>query len=102
MASSLKVSELLSLPNPTSEDLFLIADVETASSKKLRFGDLVQAIDSILSSGGTQTFGVIDQETTLREAAIAALQQKFDDLEQLSLNAGLSTGYLHVANFTGG
>ena len=102
MASSLKVSELISLPNPTAEDLFLIADVEAASSRKIRFADLVHAVDSILSSGGTQTFGAIEEETNLRETAIAALQQKLDDLEQLNLNAGLSTGYLHVAQFTGG
>jgi hypothetical protein len=101
MASSLKVSELISLPNPTSEDLFLIADIESASSRKLKFGDLVSALDSILSTTGTNTFDLVEEEKTLRETAISALQQKFDDLEQLNLNSGLSTGYLHVSQFTG-
>ena len=103
MASSLKVSDLLSLATPTSEDLFLIADIETSSSKKMRFADLVSAVDSVISN--SSNFAItssLETETSLREAAVAALQQKFDDLEQLSLNAGLSTGYLHVAQFTGG
>ena len=105
MASSLKVSDLQSLTSVTGEDLFLVADTETSSSKKLSFADLLANINNDILSvdGGVNALNAaFSTETSLREAAIAALQQKINDLEQLNLNAGLSTGYLHVATFTGG
>lgn len=106
MASSLKVSQLEFLTQLTDEDLFLVADVETSSSKKTKFSDLNASLNITNLSGFTnfQTTVSTDlaNETSLRETAINALTQLINDMEDRNLQAGLSTGYLYVENLQGG
>lgn len=106
MASSLKVSQLGSLTTLTDEDLFLVADVETSTSKKVKFSDLVNSIDidALIGFSAYQTTVAQDlaTETSQREAAITALTQLINDMEDRNLNAGLSTGYLYVETLQGG
>lgn len=106
MASSLKVSQLESLTQLTDEDLFLVADVETSSSKKTKFSDLNTSLKITNLSGFTTFQSTVNadlaNETSLREDAINALTQLINDMEDRNLQAGLSTGYLYVENLQGG
>ncbi len=106
MASSLKVSQLIGLTTLTDEDLFLVADVETSTSKKVKFSDLNTSLNINYLSGFTAYQSTVSTnlatETSLRETAINALTQLIDDMEDRNLQAGLSTGYLYVENLQGG
>ena len=106
MASSLKVSQLGSLTTLTDEDLFLVADIETSSSKKVKFSDLVSSVSLSNLIGFTEFQNAVTQdistETSLREDAITALTQLINDMEDRNLHAGLSTGYLYVETLQGG
>ena len=106
MASSLKVSQLNGLTTLTDEDLFLVADVETSTSKKVKFSDLNAGL-SITNLSGFDTYQssvttLVSTETSLREDAINALTQLINNMEDRNLQAGLSTGYLYVENLQGG
>ena len=106
MASSLKVSQLIGLTTLTDEDLFLVADIETSSSKKVKFSDLNASLNINNLAGFTAYQSIVSAdlatETSLRETAINALTQLIDDMEDRNLQAGLSTGYLYVENLQGG
>ena len=106
MASSLKVSQLTGLTTLTDEDLFLVADVETSTSKKVKFSDLNTSLNvNHLIGFDTYQASVttsISTETSLRETAIDALSQLINNMEDRNLQAGLSTGYLYVENLQGG
>ena len=106
MASSLKVSQLGSLTTLTDEDLFLVADLETSTSKKIKFSDLVNSIGIDDLIGYTDFQNSVNTslatETSLREDAINALTQLINDMEDRNLQAGLSTGYLYVETLQGG
>jgi len=106
MASSLKVSQLVGLTTLTDEDLFLVADIETSTSKKVKFSDLNTSLNISNLSGFTAYQNAVNAdlatETSLRETAINALTQLIDDIEDRNLQAGLSTGYLYVENLQGG
>ena len=88
MAASIKVSELNAFATLTSDDLFLVSDLATSSSRKVSYG--VLKADVILGL----------------QPQITALQNEITDLsaeiESRNLAAGLSLGYLYVTNFTGG
>lgn len=106
MASSLKVSQLTGLTTLTDEDLFLVADVETSTSKKVKFSDLNTSLN-IANLSGFDAFQAsmdtsLSTETSLRENAINALTQLINDMEDRNLQAGLSTGYLYVETLQGG
>ncbi len=106
MASSLKVSQLGELTVLTDGDLFLVADVETSTSKKVNFSDLNASLKltSLSEFADFQSTVNADlaNETSLREDAINALTQLINDMEDRNLQAGLSTGYLYVENLQGG
>ena len=106
MASSLKVSQLTGLTTLTDEDLFLVADVESSTSKKVKFSDLNTSLDINHLTGfdtyQTSVTTSISTETSLRETAINALSQLINNMEDRNLQAGLSTGYLYVENLQGG
>ena len=75
MASSLKVSELNSLNQLTDNDLFLVSDVETSTSRKVTYSTLKNNVTSQLA--GTVAQNRQDAET-LVETIRAALQLAID------------------------
>ncbi len=73
--ASVKISELQSIANVTTNDVLLVTDVETSTSRKLAFEDLAYSIsDDMLG----------DYETR----------------QNNNLHEGLATGYLYVHNLT--
>ena len=75
MASSLKVSELNSLNQLTDNDLFLVSDVESSTSRKVKFSTLKNDVTSQLA--GTVAQNRQDAEE-LVETIRAALQLAID------------------------
>ena len=75
MASSLKVSELNSLNQLTDNDLFLVSDVESSTSRKVKFSTLKNDVTSQLA--GTVAQNRQDAEE-LVETVRAALQLAID------------------------
>ena len=110
MAASIKVSELQELLSLTSDDLFLVTDLGSGSSRKVSYATLISdlvsqigasqstlqaAIDAVQSDvdqneadadaaiaaeTSARTLAVTD-ETTAREQAVAALQALIDALQ---------------------
>lgn len=76
MASSLKVSELNSLNQLTDNDLFLVSDIDTSTSRKVKFSTLKNNVTSQLA--GTVAQNRQDAEA-LVETVRAALQLAIDD-----------------------
>lgn len=73
--ASVKISELQSITNVTTNDVLLVTDTETSTSRKLAFEDLAYSMtDDMFGDYSTR------QNTQLLE--------------------GLATGYLYVQNLT--
>ena len=98
MATSLKLSGLQELSSLTSDDLFLVTDLGSSSSRKVTYATLISDVLSTISTGDsalqdiitalqaevdankTRGDNLITAETVDREAAIAALQLLIDAL----------------------
>jgi hypothetical protein len=73
--ASVKISELQSITNVTTNDVLLVTDVETSTSRKLAFEDLAYSIsDDMMGDYATR--------------------------QNLQFHEGLATGYLYVQNLT--
>ncbi len=83
MAASIKISELNSLANLTDVDLFLVSDMESATSKKVSYNTLKTSVTSDVSSALTTLTSTVTQNKTdaetLVETVRAALQAAVDD-----------------------
>ena len=88
MAASIKISELNSLANLTDVDLFLVSDMESATSKKVSYNTLKTSVTSDVSSALTNLTSTVTQNKTDAETLVetirAALQAAVD---------GNTTGY---------
>lgn len=73
--ASVKISELQSLTTITDNDVLLVTDIETSTSRKATFDDIKNSI-------------------TLN--ALGDYEQN----QELALQEGLATGYLYVQNLT--
>ena len=80
MASSLKVSELNSLNQLTDNDLFLVSDIETSTSRKVTFSTLKNDVT-------TQLAGVVAQNRQDTEALVETVRAA------LQLAIGENTSY---------
>ena len=96
-----KLSDLLTSDSVTLDDFLLITDVETNSSRKVSFRDILSSIDSqLVSSSSIKTH--IETETINRETAVQLLQDRLDVIEASVMKEGFASGFLYVNNLTGG
>jgi len=106
MAASIKVSELQTLTSFTAEDLFLVSDMETGTSRRVRYADL----KTNLITDTANALAALDTTVQTNSAAMtasatsqtAALDTFKAYIEDRNLQAGLSLGMLYVENFSGG
>ena len=81
MAASIKISELNSLNSLTDVDLFLVSDMESATSKKITYANLKSNLVDNLTTAVSDLTGVVSQNNTTTTASIADLQAKVDGLD---------------------
>jgi len=74
MAASIKISELNSLTNLTDVDLFLVSDMESATSKKISYSTLKSNLVDNLTTAVSNLTGVVSQNNTTVTARVDSLE----------------------------